>query len=340
MAAIVTVHVGIIFLLVTQKMIKTPAAGPPVQLIVIEQPRREPFQLRIPTLALTAPRLSAIAAPDIDVPMPQPPTPEALPTGQNSDLLASSVESPASVESSGSSGSNMTLTHRVQPIYSDQSVRAKEQGYVTAAMLVDEHGRVRKVEVTQSSGYRRLDQSVVDALRQWRFRRLTDKTPSAPVWTALSFGFHLAAHNRVDLSSLSLTLARQGPALIEQIREAAMADTHSPRGAEALRLLIEAIGAVASEGENDSRAPLTPVQLVGKLGAARTVRFLSFEKHGLELDEEKSEATPPRHVEQSRWEFYKVAHDRGESEWLVAVTRAGTITDAQALNCEGACPDL
>jgi TonB family protein len=349
---VVALHGMIIYLLATHKIAIGSPGAPPVLVTIIEQSRRPAVQLRIPALALTAPKLSPIATPEAAVEMPQTLAPQALLSGQDPDVVASTVASDehgvpsgayAAAPNLGDEVSGITVAHRVQPIYSDASVRAKEQGYVSVALLIDEHGRVRKVEVVKSSGFRRLDQSVVDALRQWTFARNAEVSRSIPAWTTFQYGFHLASSAGLDLSTISLTLVPYDPALAEQIGAAAApvvaAQTPKPSGTAALRRLIAAIREVAPSVSRDFRGPPPPVQLVAKLGAVRSIQFLRFESRGLEFDEVKQVVAPPsRNSRESQWELYKVTQQWGESEWLIAVTRSGIITDAQALTCESVCP--
>jgi periplasmic protein TonB len=343
----------ILYLLATHKIALRSTVAPPVLVTIIEQSRRSAVQLRVPALKLTAPKLSPMATPEAAVEMPQTSAPQALLSGQDPDVVASTVASDehgvpsgasAAAPNLGDEGSGIIVAHRVQPIYADASVRAKEQGYVSVALLIDEHGNVRKVEVVKSSGFHRLDQSVVDALRQWKFARNADVSQSLPAWTTFQYGFHLASSVGVDLSTISLTLVPYDPALAEQIRAAAApvvaAQTTKPSGAAALRRLIAAIREVAPGVGRDFRGSPPPVQMVAKLGAVRSIQFLRFESRGLESNEVKQVAPPPRNSPESQWELYKVTQQWGESEWLIAVTRRGTITDAQGLTCETACPSF
>lgn len=56
------------------------------------------------------------------------------------------------------------------PAYPSASRRAKEQGRVMLAIHIDERGRVTEARVHRSSGYRRLDQAALDAVRHWRYQ--------------------------------------------------------------------------------------------------------------------------------------------------------------------------
>jgi protein TonB len=56
------------------------------------------------------------------------------------------------------------------PSYPAVSKRSREQGRVMLRVRVDEKGNVEDVEVQASSGFSRLDQAALDAVRRWRFQ--------------------------------------------------------------------------------------------------------------------------------------------------------------------------
>lgn len=55
------------------------------------------------------------------------------------------------------------------PLYPEMSKRLQEEGAVELAVEVGKDGSLRMVRVTKSSGYERLDQAAVAAVRQWTF---------------------------------------------------------------------------------------------------------------------------------------------------------------------------
>jgi TonB family protein len=316
-----------------------------IQVLTVDKPPRSRAAEKLSALQMTEPKpvLLPIAVPHLNIPAEVPP-PQALASEETSESNVSTIASNGtpSIASNGSGAASngegdITVAHRVQPIYSDASVKAREQGYVVVGLLIDEHGRVRKTKVVQSSGFSRLDQSAVDALRQWTFSRVNG-APSGPAWTTFRYGFHLASSNGMDLSAVTLALLPYDPALAEQIRGAALpiaaTKAQKPHGAAALRRLITAIQTAAPMVGRDFPGPQAPVQLVVKLGAVKSIQFLGFESRGLEVDSAtQSPAANPQHSQDSQWELYKVTQKLGTSEWLLDVTRNGLITSAQALTC-------
>ena len=313
-----------------------------IRLLTIDTPRLHRHEkLSALQMNWVKPDPLPLAIPDVNI--PEEPPPQAVASEETAPTPAAVVASDGSVSTpeSGSGNSNtdssdITVAHRVQPLYSDASVRAREQGYVVAGLLIDEHGLVRKVQVLQSSGFRRLDHSVVEALRQWTFTR-KDATSSSPTWTTFTYGFHLTRFYAQDLSSVNLALLPYDPTFAEQIRAAAVpaaARTRKPHGAAALRRLIAAIRTVAPTDGRDIQ-----VQVLIKLGAVLSIQFLGLERHGLDVNAvNQVTARNPQQSEESQWELYKVTQKRGASGWLIDVTRSGIISTAQAMIC-GSDPD-
>jgi TonB family protein len=316
-----------------------------IQVLFIDKPARIRAAEKLSAMQINwlKPDPLPLAIPHAHIPAEPPPS-EVVASEETADSDASVVASngvaPTPSTGSGTSNNdsgNITVAHRVQPAYSDASVRAREQGYVVVGLLIDEHGHVGEVQVVQSSGFRRLDQSVVDALHQWTFTRADGALPSRS-WTRFSYAFHLATTNAVDLSSVSLTLLPYDPALVEQILNAAVpmvaAQTRKPHGAAALRRLITAVQAAAPTVDRDFQAPLRPNQSLSKFGAVKSIQFLGFESHGLDVSAlNQASAATSQHSEESRWELYQVAQKGGTSEWLIDVTRGGVISTAQAIIC-------
>lgn len=87
--------------------------------------------------------------------------PEDLAEVEPTDLEADELHPPQRIEGK-------------DPDYPRLSSRLKEQGTVVLRLSLDEEGRVRGVELVESSGYSRLDEAAMSAAPKWRF----DLTPS------------------------------------------------------------------------------------------------------------------------------------------------------------------
>ena len=61
------------------------------------------------------------------------------------------------------------MTHKVLPDYPAFSRKRKEEGTAVIIAAV-ENGRVQSVEIEKTSGYDRLDNSALRAVKGWRFR--------------------------------------------------------------------------------------------------------------------------------------------------------------------------
>ncbi len=69
-----------------------------------------------------------------------------------------------------------------KPDYPRMALRLGEQGEVHLSVLVDDQGRAVDVRITRSSGSTRLDQSAVDAVREWRFTPATEDGKAVADW--------------------------------------------------------------------------------------------------------------------------------------------------------------
>ena len=333
----------VIWVLSTKTITTSSIPSQLIQLLTIDKRPRARTDVTLSQLQMheLKPVLAPMAIPDLKMP-PELPPPQALASEETSQsnvsvVASNGVPSTSSIGSGAASngnGENFTVAHRVQPIYSDASVRAHEQGYVVVGLLVDAHGAVRKAQVVQSSGFHRLDQSAVDALRQWTFKRAAD-APAGLTWTTFRYGFHLASSDSPDWSATNLALLQYEPALVEQIRSSALptvaTNALKPHGATALRRLIAAIQAAAPTGGHNFLGPQTPVRLIIKLGAVKSIQFLGFESHGLDVN--AGSTANMHHSQNSQWELYEVTQSGGTSEWLLDVTHSGVITTAQAIIC-------
>ena len=80
---------------------------------------------------------------------------------------------------------------RPAPAYPAFSRRAGETGRVIVRVLIDERGNPLKLELQHSSGFTRLDESAITAIRAARFKPYTEDGKPRPVWVLIPIVFDL-----------------------------------------------------------------------------------------------------------------------------------------------------
>lgn len=66
-----------------------------------------------------------------------------------------------------------------------------EQGIVMLRVFIDAQGMPQKVDIQKSSGYDRLDQQAVDAVKRWKFVPGKDRGVPTPMWATVPINFNL-----------------------------------------------------------------------------------------------------------------------------------------------------
>jgi protein TonB len=124
----------------------------------------------------------------VDTPMPEVvPEIEAPPTD-----APPSENAPVASAPTGAS-QDLKVTTRTEPIYPPASRRAGEEGTVRLRILVDERGMPRDVQLAQGSGFARLDQAAMEAVRKWRFAAANNGSQNVTAWTNVAVTFRLTA---------------------------------------------------------------------------------------------------------------------------------------------------
>lgn len=80
---------------------------------------------------------------------------------------------------------------QVEPTYPPASVRLRESGRPTVRVLIDEGGLPRTVQVYQTSGFVRLDESCVAALKRSRFKPYTENGQPTAGWAVAPCTFEM-----------------------------------------------------------------------------------------------------------------------------------------------------
>ena len=183
------VHAGIVprqkaldvlqaFLIAPQRV--TPRIVPPAP----PQPERKvkpvskPPEPLPPPLSTTAVEPSATVAPPA-VPVEAKPAPAAAPAAEAAPLPVVAPRFDAD------------YLDNPKPVYPVSSRRRGEEGRVVLRVYVDTQGRAAKVEVQESSGYGRLDESAVAAVSRWRFVPARRGVEPLAAWVRVPIVFSL-----------------------------------------------------------------------------------------------------------------------------------------------------
>ncbi len=103
---------------------------------------------------------------------------------------------------------------RVRPPYPETASRAEAEASVDASVAIDEHGNVASVEIVRWAGFG-LDDSIIDTVRQLRFRPAMRDGAAIPVRVLLRYNFRRPQR---DARQTVEPEKRLGPAFKELIR--------------------------------------------------------------------------------------------------------------------------
>jgi TonB family protein len=82
------------------------------------------------------------------------------------------------------------IIHKIEPEYSEEARKAKWQGTVQLAIIVDETGHARDIKVAQSLGLG-LDQKAMEAVEKWLFKPAMKGGKPVAVYATIQVTFHL-----------------------------------------------------------------------------------------------------------------------------------------------------
>jgi protein TonB len=188
-------------LLATRAPLERPREPAPLVLSVIPPaaPRTAPTPLPAPAAHPPAPqRLALPYIPDDAAAIhvaAAPPSPTAAPPAPAVDLLAD--EPPAARPAPAAP--NVLPPSAVQylvppaPAYSRASARQKEHGRAVVRVWIDESGLPQQVALDRSSGFARLDEAALAAVRAARFRQCTENGRPLAGWAFVPIDFELSA---------------------------------------------------------------------------------------------------------------------------------------------------
>jgi protein TonB len=126
----------------------------------------------------------------VETPPAPPPAPPAKPSWEPNALFGEGTVGAAEIvgdrllPATGDKGN-------IPPGYPPMSVELGEQGVVVVQMQIAPDGHVAAVGVLQTSGYPRLDEATLAALRKWRFTPAMENGQPVPSQQVLPVRFRL-----------------------------------------------------------------------------------------------------------------------------------------------------
>lgn len=85
--------------------------------------------------------------------------------------------------------------HNQAPVYPKLSRKRKEQGTVLLLLLVNHDGQVADIKIRHSSGFDRLDQAAVQAVKKWQFTPAKQDGKAIDYWYEMPINFSLNQPN-------------------------------------------------------------------------------------------------------------------------------------------------
>lgn len=191
---IVAVHVLALGLVAAARhVVHVVKTEPLIVKVLSEAPRPEQPPQKVPLPPLVRPEVPIIAPPSVDnlfmmkvqedKPVtPPPPKPQPV-------VAKAEPKPPAPVEAPRF---DMAYLNNPAPSYPSVSRRAREEGRVLLRVLVNPEGTVDKIEVQQTSGFQRLDDAALDAVRRWRFQPARSGTVAVSGYALVPIAFKLS----------------------------------------------------------------------------------------------------------------------------------------------------
>ena len=146
---------------------------------VVRQQTPRPVAKPDPLPAPNAPMGVAEAVP---APVTEAPPTPAAPPAPPSPPAPPRIELPSS---------NAGYLNNPKPTYPAISRRLGEQGKVVLRVFIDAEGSPQQIEIRQSSGYERLDQQALEAVRRWRFAPGKRNGVPEAMWNIVPINFVL-----------------------------------------------------------------------------------------------------------------------------------------------------
>jgi protein TonB len=251
----------------------------------------------------------------------------SVPVAQRADAGLAGNASASSGHSGG--GHVPALLQRVVPKYPIRSARLREEGATAVHIRVAESGRVAEVQVTRSSGSKRLDEAAVYAARKWKFASMPEGSAPEGAWVATELRFILYRFSYSRLGDDATESVYE-----EEVKTGA-SDEASPGSQEALDRFIADMraGVVPADAAGASRSELAKLRAaLEEWGEVKSIHFTGTaggpQWRAYQVDANHPNALRP--TVEVRWNTFEVRHQHATSEWLIAVDRDGTIWNARA----------
>jgi periplasmic protein TonB len=185
---VIGAHIAVLYgIALSTGVMRVPQVTRPIEAVFLPAEEMQPE----PEQPVIEPEIENVV--QVDEPMPQvefeeapvvPPSDVPMPASNNAIAATPSETAPAVAR-------ELKTSSRPDPIYPAQSRRLNEEGTVRVKVLVDERGRPQEVSVAKSSGFERLDQAAIEAVRKWRFVAATDGRSPIMAWTQVAVTFQL-----------------------------------------------------------------------------------------------------------------------------------------------------
>jgi periplasmic protein TonB len=184
-ALVIAGHIAVIYAIaVSLGIVETPVIEKPLEAVIIDTQIEEPESPpETPKVAKSEP---TVDVPPPEIPVLQPPAETAISIPPAPPAVVEPSPGPAMSESK-----SLEVTRRVDPIYPPASRRMNEEGAVRLRVLIDERGRPQEVKVAKSSGFPRLDEAAVTAVKRWVFAPAMQGGAAVSTWTQVSVVFQL-----------------------------------------------------------------------------------------------------------------------------------------------------
>jgi protein TonB len=179
-------HLVLIYgVFVSLGILELPTAAKSMEAVVIDMPQTEQTE----PVKVVKPELDQppIETPPLENTIPEIEVPVDVAPPENAITAETAPAQPVGETA------NMKVNRRVDPIYPAGSRRDGEQGTGMFRVLVDERGRPMEVQVLKSSGFPRLDEAAMTAIRKWAFSPAMQNSQAVKSWTRVQVTFNLQA---------------------------------------------------------------------------------------------------------------------------------------------------